>query len=164
MKKISTHLVECQIEDKIDIVKKMTTRIPLSPFLYILMADALSRKLDAKKKVGTVPSIRIVKGIEPINHSLFVDNSLLLGGASIMISKSFSRILQDLCSITGALVNKRKSVVYGWNTEHNVIQRIANSLGFLGYASWDKIKYLGLPLTLGPNRASLWNDVMNKLR
>ena len=24
----STHLVECQIEDKIDIVKKMTTRIP----------------------------------------------------------------------------------------------------------------------------------------
>ena len=128
------------------------------------MADALSKKLDAEKKVGTVLSIRIVKGIEPKNHSLFAQDSLLLGGASILISKAFNRILQDLCSITGALVNKRKSVVYGWNTEHNVIQRIANNLGFSGYVSWDKIKYLGLPLTLGPNRASLWNDVMNKLR
>ena len=59
------------------------------------MADALSKKLDVEKKVGTVLGIRIVKGIEPINHSLFVDDSLLLGGASIIISKSFSRILQD---------------------------------------------------------------------
>ena len=137
---------------------------PLSPFLYILMADALSRKLEAEKKVGTVPSIMIVKGTEPINHSLFVDDSLLLGGASIMITKAFSQILQDFCSITGALINKRKSAMYGWNTEQNDIQRIANYLGFSGYTSWDKIKYLGLPLTLGPNGASLWNDVLNKLR
>ena len=55
-------------------------------------------------------------------------------------------------------------MVYGWNTYQNVINRIANSLGFLGYASWDKIVYLGLPLTLGSNQTSLWNDVMNKLR
>ena len=81
---------------------------PLSPFLYILMVDALSRKLDAEKKVGTVPGIRIVKGIEPINHSLFADDSLLLGGASTIISKAFSRIIQDFCSITKALINKKR--------------------------------------------------------
>ena len=109
MKKISTHLVECQIEDKIDIVKKMTTRIPLSPFLYILMEDAFSRKLDAKKKVGTIPGIRIVNVIEPINHSLFVDDSLLLGGASTIISKAFIRIIQDFCNIPRALINKKRA-------------------------------------------------------
>ena len=57
------------------------------------MADALSIKLDAENNVCSVPSIRIVKGIEPINHSVFVDDSLLLGGASIIISKAFNRIL-----------------------------------------------------------------------
>ena len=44
---------------------------PLSLFLYIMMVDALSRKIAAEKKVGTIPGIRIVKGIEPINHALF---------------------------------------------------------------------------------------------
>ena len=81
---------------------------PDSPFLYILMADAFSIKLDAEKKVATVPGIRIVKGIEPINHSLFVDDSLLMGRASIIISKAFSKILQDLCSITRVLINNKK--------------------------------------------------------
>ena len=52
---------------------------PLSPFLYILMADSLSRKIAVEKKVGTVLGIRIIKGIGPINHTLFADNSLLLG-------------------------------------------------------------------------------------
>ena len=47
---------------------------PLSPFLYILMVDSLSRNLVAEKKVGTVLGIRITKGIEPINHALFVDD------------------------------------------------------------------------------------------
>jgi hypothetical protein len=52
---------------------------PLSPFLYILMADSLSRKLTAEKKVGTVPGIRLMKGLDPINHALFADDSLMLG-------------------------------------------------------------------------------------
>ena len=77
----------------------------------------MSRKLATEKKVGKVPGIRITKGIEPINHALFVDDSLLLGGASIKIDKDFNGILQYFCNISRALINKRKSVVYGWNAE-----------------------------------------------
>ena len=79
------------------------------------MVDSLSRNLVAKKNVGTVPVIRITKAIEPINHTLFADDSLLLGGSSIKIAKVFSETLQDFCGISGALINKRKSIVYGWN-------------------------------------------------
>ena len=58
-----------------------------------------------------------MKDIEPINYTLFADDSLLLGGTSIKITKVFSGILQDFYSISEALINKRKSVVYGWNAE-----------------------------------------------
>ena len=58
---------------------------PLSPFLYILLADSLSRKLTAERNKGVILGIRSMKGIEPINHALFVDDSLLLGGASLRI-------------------------------------------------------------------------------
>ena len=94
---------------------------PLSPFLYILMVDSLRRKLTTVKNLGIDPDIRIIKDIEPIHHALFVDDFTAIGGASINIAKVFSGILQDFCSISGALINKRKSDVFGWNIEQNDI-------------------------------------------
>lgn len=137
---------------------------PLSPFLYILMADSLSRKLTQEKQLGSILGIIIVQGIAPVNNALFADDSLLLGGASMRIANSFKTILQKYCSISGALVSERKSVVYGWNTDQQAIDRIASELGFKGYATWDKIKYLGLPLTMGSNRNHLWEEVITKFK
>ena len=106
---------------------------PLSPFLYILMVEALSRLLSAEMAVGTIPKIRAARGVEPINHVLFSDDSLLLGGDSLNIARSFNRILLKFCLVSGALINKDKSVVYGWNVDHLKMLQIAYSLGFRGY-------------------------------
>jgi len=119
------------------------------------MADSLRRKLIVERNVGTVPSIRPTKGAEEVNHALFFDDSLLLGGASLQIARAFNEIIQNFCCISGVLVNKRKSVVYGWNMKEKTILRIARLLGFPGFVSLNKIKYLGLPLMLGADRSSL---------
>ena len=105
-----------------------------------------------------------MKGLEPIDHALFVDDYLLLGGSSITILKVFYGILQNFCKISGAIIYKMISVVYGRNAGQQTIQKIAHSLGFSGYATWEKIKYLGLPLTLGTNKASLWVEVISKIK
>jgi len=55
-------------------------------------------------------------------------------------------------------------VVYGWNVDHPNILRIPCILGFPGYDKWEKIKYLGLPLTLGPSPPSLWTEVISKIK
>ena len=88
----------------------------------------------------------------------------MLGGASLRIARVFNEIPQSLCSISGVLVNKKKSAVYGWNIDQQTIIRIYRFLGFSGFASWDKIKYLGLPLTLGSNRPSLQIEVISKIK
>ena len=80
----------------------------MSPFLYILMAKILSRKLSIEKEVGYIPGIKIVRGVVPINHALFADDSLLLGGASLNIARAFNVILQKYYLITGALINNNK--------------------------------------------------------
>ena len=64
--------------------------------------------LPAKMVVGMIPRIRAARGVEPINHVLFVDNSLLLGGASLNIARAFNGILHQLCSISGGLINRGK--------------------------------------------------------
>ena len=76
--------------------------------MYILLEDSLRRKLIAEKKARTAPGIRVMKGLDLINHALFADDSLLLGGASIKIARVFNEILQRFYIIFGALVNKRK--------------------------------------------------------
>ena len=101
---------------------------PLSPFLYILMANSLSRKLILEKQNGNIPGTIIMKGIAPVNHALFADDSLFLEGASPRIANSFRTILKKYCSIFGALISERKRAV------QHAIDRVASDLGFNGYA------------------------------
>ena len=98
---------------------------PLLRFLYIIMADSLSRKLIAEKIAGIIPGITSVAGIEAINHVLFADDTLLLGGASLNLAKAFSGIRNQFCIVSGALINKSKSFMYGWNVDHSKIRKIS---------------------------------------
>eukprot|EP00253_Pinus_taeda_P024857 PITA_24857 len=107
---------------------------PLSPFLYILMAGSLSRKLTAEKVSGSLPGLKPSNTSPAQNHSLFVDDSLLLGGASIRISKSFDSILKSYCRVSRASINDRKSEVYGWNIGQQEITSISSIIGFNGHA------------------------------
>ena len=128
------------------------------------MAEALSRKLSAEMIVGTIPGIRAARGVKPINHVLFADDSLFLGGASLNIAHAFNGILHQFCSNSGGLTNREKSGVFGWNVDPMKMLQISNTLGFPGFVQWVKIKYLGLPLTLGASPPSLWLDVLSKLK
>ena len=85
----------------------------LSRFLYILVADSLSRRLSRLQAEGLLPRLSFRNGVYPINHALFADDSLLLGGASMNISWEFIVILKKFFQISLALINKNKSVVYG---------------------------------------------------
>eukprot|EP00253_Pinus_taeda_P033411 PITA_33411 len=98
---------------------------PLSPFLYILMADSLSRKLEAERITGDLPGTRIANALNPINHALFADDSILLGGASTRIAANFDAVLKSYCRASGAVINNRKSSIFGWN---GVISKIKDKI------------------------------------
>ena len=73
-----------------------------------MLVDSLSRKLIVERNVGAILGIRSTKGIDPINHALFADDSLLLGGASSKITRAFREILQSFYSILGE--NKKRCI------------------------------------------------------
>ena len=128
------------------------------------MADSLSRKLIVGKNDGIIPGITSAMGVEAINHALFGDDTLLLGGASLKMVRAFSQIMHQFCIISGELINKSKSVMFGWNVDQSKFTKISQILGFEGYVIWDKVKYLGLPLTLGQNNPSLWLEIISKIK
>eukprot|EP00253_Pinus_taeda_P016670 PITA_16670 len=136
----------------------------LSPFLYILMAEALSRKLKAKRVSGSLPGLKPTSRINPLNHALFADDSILLGGASSGIAKAFDTVIKNYCKVSGALVNEKKSEVFSWNINQQELNIIANILGFKGHSQWDRIRYLCLPIISGVNKRSLWSDIIGKFK
>lgn len=128
---------------------------PLSPFLYIIMSESLSRKLTAEKLNGNIPGLKPFHGAEALNHALFVDDSLLLGEASIRIARAINAVLNHYCRASGVLINENKSEVYSWNIDQRELSGITTLLSFKGQASWDGFKYLGLPIISGANKRSL---------
>ena len=80
------------------------------------------------------------------------------------IAQAFNKILQKKFQISGAMINKSKSIAYGWNVKHTQILQITDFLDFPGFDKWENIKYLGLPLTLGSSSPSLWLEVLENLK
>ena len=80
------------------------------------------------------------------------------------LARIFKEIMQDFCTVSGALINNRKSIVHGWNAAPETIANISQLLGFEGFSNWDKVKYLGLPLSLGQSKPSHWLEIVSKLK
>jgi hypothetical protein len=66
---------------------------PLSPLLYVIMAETLNRTLEWESNNGTIPGIKIAQGVKRINHSQFVDDTILLSGASKIMARRLLQVL-----------------------------------------------------------------------
>jgi hypothetical protein len=56
--------------------------------------------MTANKLIGTLPGIREMRRTKPINHALFVNDSLLSGGASLNIARAFNEVIQSFCRVS----------------------------------------------------------------
>jgi hypothetical protein len=82
---------------------------PLSPLLYIIMVEALNKELEHERVSGKLQGISFARGVKGINHSQFVDETLLLGGASSIIVEWFKSILDQFLNASEKKVNNGKS-------------------------------------------------------
>eukprot|EP00253_Pinus_taeda_P026540 PITA_26540 len=136
---------------------------PLSPYLFILMAESLSKALDSNRRTGMITGIQIEQGAKNINHSQFADDTLLMGGASITIARRFKKILDQFMEYSGGKVNQVKSCIYGWSVSNLTIHSIASELGVSYKLNWSHFTYLGILVSVGPLKADTWNEILDKI-
>eukprot|EP00253_Pinus_taeda_P036032 PITA_36032 len=120
---------------------------PLSPYLFILMAESFSRALDYNRRVGLISGIKFGNGVKNLNHSQFADDTLLIGGASTTIARRFKTLLDQFMEYSGGEINFHKSCIYGWNISTQTAHSIASIFGVAHKANWDHFTYLGMPVT-----------------
>ena len=82
---------------------------PLSPFLFILLVEGLGRTLKEKRRTGEL------RGIDPHNsqitqtHQQFVDDTMLMGIASVREARVIKETLEEFNKASGLDINKGKT-------------------------------------------------------
>ena len=95
----------------------------------------------------------MAENVKEINHAQFADNTLLLGGASLLIARHFKQELEIYKQISGIKINFQKSKIYGWNCSVRDLGEIARILGMEAVHDWDSFTYLGVPISKGGPKA-----------
>lgn len=116
--------------------------ILLSPYLYILFVEILSRMLHKLKSKGKIHGIKIGSSSLPISHLFFADDILIFCRANREKVKAVAKCMQQYCDWIGQLVNKVKSgCFFSKNVTGSLKASVKNILSIKELAN--DAKYLG---------------------
>ena len=131
-----------------------------SPILFIILAECLGRFVDnivlKGDFVGLNPSLLVLV----CSHQQFIDDSIVMGEASVKNARILKRDLEDYSLAFGQLINWNKSLIYFMNVSMERKLKIKKIIGCeIGTLPGS---YLGLPLGLSPPN-SFWNSLIDKI-
>lgn len=130
---------------------------PLSPYLFILVADALSYMLKEALSSNRIQGIKLAPGAPTLTHLFFADDAVLFARAKEEEAFQIINILNRYSKASGQRINTAKSgIIFGKYISANLKVSISRVLGI---QQWDNPgKYLGLPADWGraKNRALGW--------
>ena len=136
---------------------------PLSPLLFLLIREVLSRILKKTEEGGFIHGFHVgpvnSTGIR-VSHLLFADDTILFCDASREQILSIRLVLTCFQAFTGLKVNAGKSEIVPIG-EVRKIQHLANILQ-CRVGSLPMI-YLGMPLVTSYKTASIWNPILEMM-
>lgn len=132
---------------------------PLSPYLFVLAMEALSRLLLSRYEAGNIgyhPGTAPLK----ISHLMFADDVMVFFDGTSNSLHGIAKCLDDFASWSGLHMNKSKTELF----TSGVDQRESNAITGYGFASGKlPIRYLGLPLMSRKMKISEYSSLIVKL-
>ncbi|XP_020254858.1 uncharacterized protein LOC109831820 [Asparagus officinalis] len=116
---------------------------PLSPYLFFLGMEYLSRRLNTLKNDSLFKHHPKCSKLN-ITHIFFADDLLLFGKANIYSIAKLYDCLQEFSQVSGLEVNPNKCSVYFSGIDDRLKQQICTVLNFLEGVL--PVRYLGMPL------------------
>jgi hypothetical protein len=126
---------------------------PLSPFLFILGSEVLSRLLYHEEALGNLHGIKMARSCPSISHLFFADDVMIFSRANDSEARSILNCLTTYSKWSGQVINISKSAMF---FSRNCRSEKKNSIkGILNLNLIPaRAKYLGIPLFLLKNKSN----------
>lgn len=135
---------------------------PLSPYLFLLVAEGLSSMLQGAENRGDLVGIRVCREAPMISHLLFADDSLILMQADRNNADHLKAILDTYCQNSGQKISEAKSsIFFSGNTAVEDKAAVCGSLDIMTEALNDK--YLGLPAMIGVDKSDCFRHLIDRV-
>ena len=136
---------------------------PLSPLLFDVVMEALSRMLDVAANIGQLSGFYVGNTTSismMVTHLLFADDTLIFCDAVPNQLVILREILTRFEEVSGLRINLGTSEMIPVGDVHN----LDDLVGLLGCThSSLPFKYLGLPLGAKFKELSVWNPILEKM-
>lgn len=135
---------------------------PLSPYLFILCAEALCSLIRKAESDGCFSGIPISKRGTRITQLFFADDCLLFCKANGREWKCIQDIFFSYEAASGQKINKEKTTIFfSKNTKQEVGEVLIQEAGVNSIQHFEK--YLGLPALIGCSWVSSFNSIKGKI-
>ncbi|XP_071693764.1 uncharacterized protein [Rutidosis leptorrhynchoides] len=134
---------------------------PLSSFLFIIVAEVLSKLLSRDLIKGDLQGCRIGPNLK-INHSQFADDTIIFAQPNSIKLLRIKHIMDLFSHLAGLQMNAIKTTLYGIHVSRADL--IAFSTIFDCKVGTFPLDYLGIPIGFGRDRISMWNPIINKFK
>ena len=136
---------------------------PLSPLLFDIVMEVLSRMLDATAMWGQLSGFSVGNSpgtLLPVSHLLFADDRLIFCDADSHHLAALRGILARFEVVSGLKINLLKLELVPIGNVPNM-DELVEILGC--QQSSLPLKYLGLPLGASHKEETIWNPVLEKM-
>jgi hypothetical protein len=135
---------------------------PLSPYLFLLVAEGLSTLIHKAVGQGDLHGVRVCRGAPVVSHLLFADDCFLFCRANVVEAQKLLHILNIYGSASRQEINLAKSeVFFSRNMSLAAQEDLSRILGVrlvLGTR-----KYLGLPSMIGRDKKSIFAFIKDRI-
>lgn len=135
---------------------------PLSPFLYLLVAEGLSILVSRAVDAGIFEAAELGRNKVRISHIQYADDIVFVGSGKDSNIVAMKRILKNFELLSGLKVNFQKCSLLGVNIDRARLEMMANSLGC--YIGTIPFSFLGIKVGGIRNRSSEFDDLIKKLK
>ena len=118
-------------------------RDPLSPFLFTLVSDVLSRMMIRAEETGLIEGFIVGKDRTKVSLLHFVDDTIFLSKASLECLQNLKLILLVFGQVSGLKINLEKHTLSSINTSQELLSSLTLILD-CRVSEWP-LSYLGLP-------------------
>ncbi|KAL0417062.1 UNVERIFIED_CONTAM: hypothetical protein Slati_3538100 [Sesamum latifolium] len=128
---------------------------PLSPYLFLLCAEAFSSMIRKAEDEGHIQGVSISKLASRVSHLLFADDTLIFCQATKEALLCVKYILSAYEKASGLAINNSKSaMVFSKNVNGTTRETLAQILGVTVIQKHEK--YHGLPTVVGRSKRDVF--------